>query len=106
MTTKPSPVTVNGPWPATPRVLAMSWPGWVTRHSRRAQLDLMAHLSRWLAGEGLDAGDLTVEVAHRYVGAGARRPVHRHAFPRGRWIPLLAYLRRGGCPQAAPLPAC
>ncbi len=52
--------------------------------SAEEQLRLMAHLSRWLAEQGLGAGVLTAEVVERFV---ALRPVGRRAVG-----PLLGYL--------------
>jgi hypothetical protein len=40
-----------------------------TVFSARLQLRLVAHLSRWLAGEGLDAAALTPAVAVRFSAA-------------------------------------
>ena len=42
-----------------------------TSGSAYGQVLLMAHVSRWLAGEGLDAGGLTPETA-RFLVAGGR----------------------------------
>jgi site-specific recombinase XerC len=56
------------------------------------QLQLMAHLSRWLAGERLDASDLAPLVVERFIAArrGAGYALHRS--PRA-LVPLLGYLR-------------
>ena len=35
--------------------------------SARGQLELMAHLSRWLAERGLEPGELTQETAERFL---------------------------------------
>ena len=40
-----------------------------TSGSACGQMLLMAHVSRWLAGEGLDAGGLTPEAAKRFLAA-------------------------------------
>ena len=73
--------------------------------SIEGQLRLMAHLSCWLRTRGLAAGELTVDVAQRFV-AERRRAGRRE------WVtvtpglsPLLELLRRvGAVPPAAPLP--
>lgn len=60
--------------------------------TRRQHMTLVAHLSRWLAREGLDTAGLTVPVAGRYIQARAADGYH--AFRSGRSLdPLLAYLR-------------
>jgi integrase/recombinase XerD len=33
------------------------------------QMLLMAHVSRWLAGEGLDVGGLSLDAAERFLAA-------------------------------------
>lgn len=60
--------------------------------TRRSWMSLVAHLSRWLAGEGLDTGGLTAEVAHRYVEARAAAG-YRSYRSRRSVDPLLSYLR-------------
>ena len=40
-----------------------------TNGSACGQMFLMAHVSRWLAGEGLDAGELTPGAAERFLAA-------------------------------------
>jgi len=66
------------------------------------QLQLMAHVSRWLAGEGLGSEDLAPDVVQRFVDA-------RHAagytnYLSGRALaPLLCYLRGIGRAPAAPV---
>ncbi|MGH3303995.1 MAG: tyrosine-type recombinase/integrase [Pseudonocardiaceae bacterium] len=71
-----------------------------TVFSARLQLGLAAHLSRWLAGEGLDASMLTAAVVARFlvVRRGAGYTAYRS--PKG-LSPLLGYLRGLG---VAPLP--
>ena len=64
------------------------------------QLRLLAHLSRWLAGEGLSAEHLTVELAESFLKV--RRSQRYTAFGSMRGLsPLLGYLRGQG---AAPMP--
>lgn len=71
-----------------------------TLHSARLQLGLAAHLSRWLAGEGLDASMLTSAVVAQFLVV--RRGVGYTAYrsPKG-LSPLLGYLRGLG---VTPLP--
>jgi site-specific recombinase XerD len=68
------------------------------------QLQLAAHLSRWLAGEGLDASGLSPATAERFLGA--RRAAGYTGHLTGRALaPLLAHLRElGAAPSASPLP--
>jgi len=47
---------------------------WSAKH----QLHLVAHLSRWLAGQGLEAGQLVPERAEQFLAA-ARGRVHQLA---------------------------
>jgi len=66
------------------------------------QLQLMAHASRWLAGEGLGAGELTSAVVERFLverrAAGYTNYVTVRAM-----APLLSYLRGlGVAPVASP----
>jgi integrase/recombinase XerD len=72
--------------------------------SLRGQLYLMAHLSRWLADEGLAALDLTPAVAERFLDA--RRATHSTLFSAKALAPLLAHLREiGAAPSPPPPPA-
>jgi integrase/recombinase XerD len=73
--------------------------------SASLQLNLMAHLSRWLMAEGLDAAGLSDEAAERFM-AGRRADGftnHRTARSLG---PLLGYLRSLGvtAPSVRPAP--
>lgn len=66
------------------------------------QLQLMAHASRWLHGEGLGAGELTSEVVERFLeerrAAGYTNYVTARAL-----APLLGHLRGlGVAPSASP----
>lgn len=65
------------------------------------QLRLMAHVSRWLAGQGLAAGELTSARVEELVGS---RRVEECAHPLSQraLMPLLAYLRSVG---VVPAPA-
>jgi len=69
------------------------------------QMQLMAHASRWLDGEGLDGGGLTVETVARFMAA--RRAVGYTNYVTDRAMAsLLGYLRRlGVAPVAASEPA-
>lgn len=66
-----------------------------TYWARRDWMLVVAHLSRWLAGEGLDTGGLSAEVAHRYLQARAAAG-YRSYRSRGSLDPLLSYLRDAG----------
>jgi hypothetical protein len=67
------------------------------------QARVMAKLSAWLAGEGLDASDLTPMVVGRFVaelrGSGYRNPRSWRGFGT-----LLGYLRRVGAAPLLPSP--
>ena len=65
------------------------------------QMFLMAHVSRWLAGEGLDAGGLTPEAAGRFLAARRAGGYARLLSPKG-LAPLLGYLRRLGAAPGRP----
>ena len=71
-----------------------------TAFSVAGQLRLAAHLSRWLAGEGLDVDALTPLIAGRFLAARAAAGYTAHRSPKA-LSPLLGYLRRLG---VAPLP--
>jgi integrase/recombinase XerD len=73
-----------------------------TSLSARLQLQLMAHLSRWLAGERLDAVALTPAVVERFLAARRAAGYGNHRTARG-LAPLLGYLRAAGAaPPSAP----
>jgi integrase/recombinase XerD len=74
-----------------------------TRGSACGQMLLMAHVSRWLAGEGLDAGGLTAEAAERFLGARRAAGYVQLLSPKALG-PLLGFLRRIGAVPEAPLP--
>jgi len=73
--------------------------GYASRSSE-AQLGLMKHLSRWLSARGLAAGDLSGEIAERFVAD--RGCSHRSLRSSRALVPLLSYLRsRGAIPRAS-----
>jgi integrase/recombinase XerD len=74
-----------------------------TVFSARLQLGLAAHLSRWLAGQGMDVAALTPAVVSEFVVA--RRAGGYTAFRSPRALaPLLGYLRgRGVTPVPVPV---
>jgi site-specific recombinase XerD len=72
--------------------------------SAYAQMLLMAHLSRWLFGEGVDAGRLTPQAAGRFLAHRRAVGYAQLLSPKG-VAPLLGYLRRLGLARGAPAPA-
>lgn len=72
-----------------------------TALSAAAQVQLMAHLSLWLSGRGLEAGDLTPWCVERFLGDRAACGYVKGRSVRG-VAPLLGYLRGLG---VAPVPA-
>lgn len=71
-----------------------------TRNSAAFQLQLMAHASRWLEANDLDAGALSVDTVERFLAA--RRAAGYTNYVSGRAMaPLLEYLRRIGVVPAA-----
>lgn len=70
--------------------------------SARLQLQLMAHLSRWLASERLDAAALTPAVLERFLAARRAAGYANHRTAKA-LEPLLGYLR--GLRAAPTLPA-
>ena len=76
-----------------------------TPNSARLQLQLVAHLSRWLAGEGLAPPDLSPAVVERFFTA-RRAAGHANHLTSKALGPLLAHLRGLGAappqPSAAP----
>jgi site-specific recombinase XerD len=75
-----------------------------TSGSACGQMFLMAHVSRWLAGEGLDAGGLTPEASDRFLTVRRAAGYAQLLSPKG-LAPLLGYLRRLGAAPEAPAPA-
>ena len=75
-----------------------------TSGSAYGQMLLMAHVSRWLAGEGLDAGGLTPEAAERFLASRRAAGYVLYLSPKA-LVPLLGCLRRAGAAPEAPVPA-
>jgi integrase/recombinase XerD len=71
--------------------------------SAYGQMLLMAHLSRWLFGEGLDAGRLTPQAVGRFLAHRRAVGYAQLLSPKG-LAPLLGYLRRLGVAPEAPVP--
>lgn len=70
--------------------------------SARLQLQLMAHLSRWLASEEVDAAALTPALVERFLAARRSAGYANHRTAKG-LEPLLGYLRAiGAAPLVAP----
>lgn len=65
-----------------------------------AQVQLVGHLSRWMAAEHVAAEQLTADVVERFV-VSRRAAGYRHFLTVGALAPLLAYLRSLG---VAPMP--
>lgn len=74
-----------------------------TATSATAQMQLAAHLSRWLDSQGLGPGDLAGPVIARFLVA-RRGSYASHYSPRALG-PVLGYLRRQGVVRAAVVPA-
>lgn len=102
--TDPSGIRVSGPLqPFAARfAVELSRQGY-TPHSVVSQLQLMAHVSRWLTDEGLDLSGLAVEVA-RFVRA-RRAAGYTHHRTGKAMQPLLTYLRDLGVAPTPPVPA-
>ncbi len=76
-----------------------------TANSASGQMFVMAHMSRWLAGEGLDAAGLTPRVTERFLAARRAAGYTLYLSPKA-LVPLLGYLRRLGIvPEPPPAPA-
>jgi integrase/recombinase XerD len=75
-----------------------------TTQSACGQVLLMAHVSRWLAGEGLGAGALTPQTADRFLAARRAAGYVLYLSPKA-LVPLLGFLRRIGAAPEAPVPA-
>ena len=101
----PSRVRVTGPLApfVTGFTAALQQQGYAPM-STAHQLRLVAHLSRWLADEGLDASGLSPAAIERFLDA--RRAAGYTGHLTGKALaPLLAHLRElGAAPAAPPLP--
>ena len=75
-----------------------------TALSARLQLQLMAHVSRWLASERLDAAALTPAVVDRFLAARRAAGYANHRTAKS-LAPLLGYLRAAGAAPPPPAPA-
>jgi integrase/recombinase XerD len=101
--TDPSRVRVSGPLEsyACGFAVELSGQGYAPV-SARLQLHLVAHLSRWLAGEELDAAALTQPVVEAFLAA--RRAAGYTRFRSvDALVPLLSYLRGLGAAPRAPV---
>src|SRR4051812_14816654 len=99
----PSRVRVSGPL----EVFAEGFAAELARLGYRRtpatfQLQLMAHASRWLQGEGLGAGELTSEVVERFL-AERRAAGYTNYVTARAMAPLLGYLRGLGVVPAESL---
>ena len=73
-----------------------------TRKSACMQMWLMAHVSRWLTAEGINACDLRAHEAERFLTARRAAGYTHHRTERA-LKPLLGYLRElGVAPSPAP----
>jgi integrase/recombinase XerD len=90
----PSKVVVSGPLQAYAAgfALALARIGY-TQHSTAHQLRVFAHLSRWLAAEGLDVGELTPAVCDAFLSARRAAGYRMWLSPKA-LQPLLGYLRQ------------
>lgn len=97
----PSRVSVSGPFAAFREGFLRSLLKWgYTPESAANQLHLMAHLSRWLAGESLDVHALSENDLQRYFQL-RRQAGHTHCVSRKAILPMLTYLRAVGVTLAA-----
>lgn len=98
----PSRIQVSGPLEVFAAGFAseLSRQGY-TPNSAGGQMRLMAHLSRWLADEGLDASGLSTAEVARFLGA--RRAAGYTNYRTGKAMqPVLGYLRELGVAPTAP----
>jgi integrase/recombinase XerD len=103
--TAPSRVRVPGPLAA----YAAGFAGELLRqgytpNAARAQMHLMAHLSRWLADAGLDAHELGTSEVERFLGARRATGSTNHLTSKA-MRPLLTHLRDLGAVPTPPAPA-
>jgi len=90
----PSRVRVTGPleaYTAGFRAELLTQLGY-TKHSTSYQLQLLAHLSRWLSAAGIDASGLTPAVMDQFLAARRSAGYHMWLSPKA-LAPLLQYLR-------------
>ncbi len=73
-----------------------------TQNSARHQLHLMAHLSRWLASESLDVGELSVTKAEQFLTARRSAGYTSHLTEKA-MRPMLTHLRQLGMIPAPPI---
>lgn len=101
----PSRARVTGPLQAYAAgfVAELARLGYTTQ-SACGQMFLMAHVSRWLGGEGLDASALRPEAAERFLAARRAAGYRLYLSPKA-LVPLLEFLRRTGAAPEAPPPA-
>jgi integrase/recombinase XerD len=97
----PSRVFVSGPFAAFREAFLRSLLKWgYTPDSAANQLHLMAHLSRWLAGEGLDVHTFRENDLQRYFQF-RRHAGYTHCVSMKAMLPMLTYLRAEGITFAA-----
>ena len=101
----PSRVRISGPLKPflTGFAVELTRQGY-TPNSARLQLRLMAHLSRWLAGESLDLDGLCVSTAERFLTARRSAGYTSHLTEKA-MRPMLTHLRRLGAVPAPPVAA-
>jgi integrase/recombinase XerD len=100
----PSQIRVLGPLSAFAAGFAdeLTHQGY-TPHSARFQMRLMGHLSRWLVGEELGAGDLRTVEVERFLRA-RRAAGYTHLLSIKAMRPMLTYLRDLGVAPPPPPP--
>jgi len=74
-----------------------------TKHSASYQLQLLAHLSRWLSSEGLNISELTSAITEEFLAARRAAGYHLWLSPKA-LAPMLSYLRALGAVPLAPVP--
>ena len=100
----PSRIQVPGPLAALAPGFADALAGQgYTANGASSQMRLMAHCSRWLASQGLDAQQLGDIEVQRFVGARRAAGYTNHRTPRA-LQPLLSYLRCLGVVRPLPAP--
>ena len=106
MSPEPSRVRITGPLAGFADGFREQLAGWgYAKSSAAAQLRVMAHLSRWLDEQQLDAGGLTPEVVERFAAARRAQGRSNHASVRA-LDRLVEHLREvGAAPAVAPVEA-